>query len=203
MAACDHTIICFHNGKLMRTLYREEGNSFKSLVPFKYNRDALPGDIVFNEIKQVPVFCSMNRFLDWFGNRFLKCLPHNQAGYFYEDDIQLISWQTENFNAIFYVNGGESYVMLGGYGHYCNPYTHFYHRGFGESFEREIAEECYRWLLEKVLPEALEWLPAFKGAEQENGYLGLWEKFRFKNFWRMTSEEQESYLSKPLMEYDE
>ena len=56
MAACDHTIICFHNGKLMRTLYREERNSFKSLVPFKYNRDALPGDIVFNEIKQVPVF---------------------------------------------------------------------------------------------------------------------------------------------------
>lgn len=199
MAACDHTIICFHNGKLMRTLYREE----KSLVPFKYNRDALPDDIVFNEIKQVPVLCSTNRFLDWFGNRFLNCLPHNQAGYFHENNVQLISWQTENFNVIFYVNSDESYVMLGGYGHYCNPYTHFYNRGFGEVFERKMAKECYRWLIREVLPEVLDWLSSFEAAEWANGYLGLWEKFRFKNFWSMTSEEQESYLSKPLMEYDE
>lgn len=67
-----------------------------------------------------------------------------------------------------------------------------------------MGEECYRWLLKEILPEALEWLPSFKGAEKENGYLGLWEKFRFKDFWSMTSEEQKMFLSRtPLMNYDE
>ena len=115
----------------------------------------------------------------------------------------MIAFHTEELNAIFYVNGNDSYVMIGGYGHYANPYSHFFGRGYGETFERKMAKECYEYLMETILPEALRHLSLFKGAEQENGYLGLWEKFRFKDFWSMTSEEQETYLSKTLMEYDE
>lgn len=195
MAAGDHTIIYFHNGKLMRTLYREERNTWKSLVPFKYNRDALPVGVAFDEIKQVPRL--------WSTNCFLKCLPYDCIGYGNHNGGLLIAFHTEELNAIFYVNGNDSYVMIGGYGHYANPYSHFFGRGYGETFERKMAKECYGYLMETILPEALRHLSLFKGAEQENGYLGLWEKFRFKDFWSMTSEEQESYLSKTLMEYDE
>ena len=41
------------------------------------------------------------------------------------------------------MNGDESYVLLGGYGHWRNPYTHFFHRGYGEVFERQMGKECY------------------------------------------------------------
>ena len=40
MAGIDHTIICFHNGKLMRSLYKPDGDSYESAIPFEYSRDA-------------------------------------------------------------------------------------------------------------------------------------------------------------------
>lgn len=40
MAGIDHTIICFHNGRLMRSLYKSDGDSYESVIPFEYSKDA-------------------------------------------------------------------------------------------------------------------------------------------------------------------
>ena len=39
MAGIDHTIIAFHNGKLMRNEVKVEVDQYTSLIPFQYTRD--------------------------------------------------------------------------------------------------------------------------------------------------------------------
>ena len=51
----------------------------------------------------------------------------------------------------FYKDLKDTYVLLGGYGHYENPYTHFMHRGYGDEFESKMAAEAYQWLRRDIL----------------------------------------------------
>lgn len=55
--------------------------------------------------------------------------------------------------ASFYWNSEDTYVVLGGYGHYKNPYTHFMARGYGDEFEEKMASEAYQWLCSDILEE--------------------------------------------------
>lgn len=41
-------------------------------------------------------------------------------------------------------------VILGGYGHFVNPYTHFMDRGYGDEFELKMHEEAYDWCLDQL-----------------------------------------------------
>lgn len=47
MAGIDHTIIAFHNGKLMRNEVKVEGDQYTSLIPFQYTRDGELYGVVF------------------------------------------------------------------------------------------------------------------------------------------------------------
>ena len=51
----------------------------------------------------------------------------------------------------FYKDVTDTYVVLGGYGHYENPYTHFMSRGYGDEFEEKMATEAYQWLCSDIL----------------------------------------------------
>ena len=51
----------------------------------------------------------------------------------------------------FYKDATDTYVVLGGYGHYENPYTHFMGRGYGDEFEEKMAAEAYQWLCSDIL----------------------------------------------------
>ena len=51
----------------------------------------------------------------------------------------------------FYKDSKDTYVLLGGYGHLENPYTHFMHRGYGDEFESKMAVEAYQWLCRDIL----------------------------------------------------
>lgn len=51
----------------------------------------------------------------------------------------------------FYKDTTDTYVVLGGYGHYENPYTHFMRRGYGDEFESKMAAEAYQWLCRDIL----------------------------------------------------
>lgn len=51
----------------------------------------------------------------------------------------------------FYKDSKDAYVLLGGYGHHMNPYTHFMHRGYGVEFESKMAVEAYQWLYDDIL----------------------------------------------------
>lgn len=51
----------------------------------------------------------------------------------------------------FYKDSTDTYVVLGGYGNYENPYTHFMDRGYGNEFEKKMAVEAYSWLCRYIL----------------------------------------------------
>lgn len=51
----------------------------------------------------------------------------------------------------FYFDGDDTYVVLGGYGHWENVYAHFMHRGYGDEFEKQMTVEAYHWLCDDIL----------------------------------------------------
>ena len=136
--------------------------------------------------------------------------------YWYKDLNKLIITQhTEDYCLTFYfkLDTKDSWVVFGGYGHYNNPYTHFYHRGYGELFEQKMALEAYQWICERLLPDLLDYcIPEtieedeehVMGTEHTKYYKALADMLRFKHYWSMinTDEEREKYLNTVLMEYD-
>lgn len=64
--------------------------------------------------------------------------------YIYKSDLKYIC-------VSFYKDATDTYVVLGGYGHYENPYTHFMDRGYGDEFEKKMAVEAYSWLCRRIL----------------------------------------------------
>lgn len=200
MAAIDHTIIGFKNGKLLENLYffkdedryeiLEDGTKClvvetvaeKNFIPFEYNRDGLitfEGGYTEKYMDIYPEYGfwekgrkPRNRQARKYMKQCFKqrkqyeksqkdyCIdiPENyktRYGYLKDDNKEVIVVITEHYNATFYFTKDDSYVLLGGYGHHANPYTHFYHRGYGKQFERKMCRECYNWLCERVLEGAL------------------------------------------------
>lgn len=64
--------------------------------------------------------------------------------YIYKSDLKHIY-------VSFYKDSTDTYVVLGGYGHYENPYMHFMDRGYGNEFEKKMAVEAYSWLCRCIL----------------------------------------------------
>ena len=93
----------------------------------------------------------------------LKWLFHKMEFVCYEKEVGL--WKHGNQEVYiyhepmkksyvsFYNNGTDSYVIIGGYGHYGNVYTHFMSRGYGDEFEEKMAREAFRWALTIVMEE--------------------------------------------------
>lgn len=74
----------------------------------------------------------------------------------------------------FYKDSSDTYVVIGGYGHWENVYTHFMHRGYGDEFEKEMSVEAYHWACDKVLYEIIEALyqaDEIKSLEEEDQVL--------------------------------
>ena len=143
MAAIDYTQIVFHNGKLMKKCYKIEDDKFISYLPFDYS---IHGTIDSNEktYKYMPELKTI-----------VKGDIRYRYGYSKEIDTEVIICETDNYNVIFYANGDDSYVMLGGYGHMVNPYTHFYNRGLPEEVECLLMSECFEWLITDVLDSCI------------------------------------------------
>lgn len=202
------------------------------LLPFDTTRDGLFTDDATVNIKD------MNRIFPdvWFnGNkrkeaRVLKAWDKNSwkteekypkldfenRVYWYKDLNKLIITQhTEDYCLTFYfkLDTRDSWVVLGGYGHYANPFTHFYHRGYGEEFEKKMAHEAYIWVCERLLPDLLDYCISetleedeeyFMGAEYTQYYKALAEMLRFKHYWSMceTEEDKEDHFNTDNMQYD-
>lgn len=204
MAGMDHTIIAFHNGKLMRHEGNFAGDQYISLIPFKYTRDGEIYGVEFDKKIEIPQYYSKFKIGDWLIRKLGVYLDQEYAYFYRKDDVEILVYKSEEYNATFYMDGDESYVLLGGYGHWRNPYTHFYHRGFGESFERQMAKECYEWLCERVLQDIITQNDDyFVGIETEESYQRLCKRLRFKRYWDMDEEERQEYLNTKMMEYDD
>lgn len=170
MACIDHTRICFHNGKLMKHEPDEE------IFPFRYNRDALiyEGEDKWQDEREMCDYITKYIRNDWY---------------------ELIVYESINFNVIYYLDyeENENYVILGGYGHYVNPYTHFYGRGLPEEVERMLMSECYEWLMEDIIKDCVEALAAesfWYGDEFVRDYQ---KDFGYKTWYNMTEEERNNY----------
>ncbi len=65
MAGIDHTIIAFHNGKLMRNEVKVEADQYTSLIPFQYTRDGELYGVDFDKKIEIPIAYSDNKLGDW------------------------------------------------------------------------------------------------------------------------------------------
>ena len=169
MACIDHTRICFHNGKLMRN------EPDAGIFPFKYDRDAV---IYESEIK-------------WQDEREMCDYI---ARYIWDERYEITVYESNSFNVIYYLDfkKNENYVILGGYGHYINPYTHFYKRGLPEEIERMLMSECYEWLMEDVIKDCCEALA--EDIWSVDALVRDYQKdFGYKSWYDMTEEERDSY----------
>lgn len=201
-----------------------------NLLPFNTNRDGLFAndstvdiknmnsvfpDVYFNnKRKEAKVIKAWNKHRWETEAKYPKMFEN--IIYWYKDDCKIIITQyTKDYCLTFYfkLDTEDSWVVLGGYGHNCNPYTHFYHRGYGEEFEKKMALEAYQWICGELLPELLDWCfsviitedtMCLIGAEHTEYYKSLAEILRFKHYWSMchTDEDRNEYLHKESMQYD-
>lgn len=196
MAGIDHTIIVFKNGRLMKETVQYRDEECVSLIPFSYNRD---GQILGYEFGRGARFRPAG-----LRNRIAAFLDggENSPEFFsYADkNVEIILCVYPDFNVTFYLDSRNTYVMLGGYGHYRNPYTHFYGRGYGEEFELKMAQECFAWLCTDILRDALETLPEY-AKESDHHCSRLQLRLGYKSYWSMTEEERRDYQSISMRYY--
>ena len=202
-----------------------------NLLPFNTTRDGLFTDDSAVNIKDMHrIFAGIYFKHAWQEKRAIKLYDKSSwkaadkypdqdfenRVYWHKDDKKLIITQhTENYCLTFYFkfDTKDSWVVLGGYGHYANPFTHFYHRGYGEEFEKKMAHEAYIWICEELLPDLLDYCVRetleedeeyFMGTEFTMYYKALAEMLRFKHYWSMcnTTEEKEEHFNTDSMQYD-
>ena len=189
MAGIDHTIIAFKNGRLMKnTVQFTEDDQCISLIPFSYNRD---GQILGYDLGHGYSYALRN-WREKLAALLAKAEDDDMFFSYVDKNVEIILCVLRDCNVTFYLDSRNTYVMLGGYGHYRNPYTHFYGRGYGEDFELKMATECYEWLCETVLKCALEALPQYS-REMEHHLNRLQVRLGYKSFWSMTAEERRNY----------
>ena len=200
MAGVDHTIIAYKNGKLLKNPYSfDENDKYVSNIPFSYDRDG--------RIFGYDMNTHMAGKEGWLAKVLKKCLDKlspfcydfavDKVSYYVNGTTEIFLYEGEHFNVTIYMSGEDSYVLFGGYGHYAMPYTHFYHRGYGEDFERAMAAECYEYICEDVLKDMISLVPCLNEGEyfgnEEHQLKRIQGRLRFKSYWDMTREEREAY----------
>lgn len=202
-----------------------------NLLPFDTTRDGLfTKDKDINIEDMTRIFADIYFKYKWQEKRAIKLYDRDSYKasekypsqdfenriYYHKDDSKLILTQyTKNYCLTFYFNldTEDSWVVYGGYGHYNDPYTHFYARGYGEEFEKKMAHELYRRICDDLLIELLDHCFSktlkedpeyYLGTEYTQFYKSLANMLRFKHYWSMlsTEEEKEQYSNTDSMEYD-
>lgn len=193
MAAIDYTQIIFHNGKLKREQYKELDNGeYINTVPFEFDR---LGRLNFDDGENVYTSLVDGCFLEDIG-----------AGYHLinsQSTAELICFETHRYNVIYYINRSkeETYIVLGGYGHYMNPYIHFYNRGLPNEVERMLMSECYEWLMEDILNEVVDILTDYS-FEAEDVVKEYQKSFNYETYSDLynAGREEEYVKFKPIEE---
>lgn len=200
MAGADHTCIIFKNGNYIPTEqtydYNEETDEIISHLPFEYGRD---GDIryvnsipIWDQLKwyhdEYDAIYERDGWRDFSSVRktpyglwaWLKYKLHFMSRICYRQETAI--WRKDKHDVYiyhdalnqsyisFYTDGVDSYVVIGGYGHHKNVYTHFMARGYGDEFEQKMAEEAFWWACNNILVKLVEvYCPGY-WYEQEDEY---------------------------------
>ena len=155
IAGIDHTLLFFKNKQIINQEEIRTGN-----YEVIYDRDArlcriknvstgkVTSRFEFEDIKTDNFMFEERCYYFhpyWLAKICEKILPKEKTYLsflkrFNDDEIDVIAYETVQYNAIFVISQEATYVLLGGYGHNANPYTHFYHRGYGEEFEAKMKQ---------------------------------------------------------------
>ena len=202
MAGIDHTRLCFKNGRLFKKEGYVVGDDYFSYIPFKYNRDGVITDYEMDETYYDAPWSRFRIVRKWRQLRASKslCCDKISFSFYSHGEKQIYLFKSPEYNATFYVDGTDAYAVLGGYGHYFNPYTHFYGRGYGEEFERKMAKECYRWLC-TLLEECIDQRFGAFTDEADKEWRRLKSLYKYKDYFDMTLEERHYDTEHQMIEY--
>lgn len=186
MAGCDHTTIVFKNGKWLQDeeigYYDLEKDEYVNLLPFMYGRDgdihtvkgvnigmkltmhhneydAIYQRVGLDDMKYWKPSCwSIIERLKWIFHCMERICYRQEVGVWENDDefVYIYHEPLKQSYVSFYFDGTDTYVVLGGYGHWENVYAHFMNRGYGEEFEKAMAVEAYHWLCDDVLEKIID-----------------------------------------------
>lgn len=207
MAAIDHTVIVFKNGKWL------EDVDYESL-PFEFGRDGNIHSVEMSTIKsqETDGWCmtwdvdglmtsiwdkikwyryeydawymreglsKMTRFnwrqikclFQWITRKLSDPVYETEVGVWQDAETEVYIWHEpmKETYVSFYKDKatGDTYIVLGGYGHHANVYTHFMHRGYGKEFERKMAQEAFDWCGTEVLGAIADHISDDYDAEME------------------------------------
>lgn len=220
MAGIDHTAIVFKNGKWMEEddlgYYNYEKDEFVDLLPFRYGRDGnihtLNDKAIWDDIKwhrdEYDAIYERDGWRNWHTIRktpygiwsWLKYKLHfmHKIGYRKEvgvrvDDTTEVYIYHDELNqsyVSFYDDGINTYIVIGGYGHYKNVYAHFYARGYGDEFEEKMTAEAFRWACNEILVDISESICDGSWEAEEDFVNRMRERFGYENPYRIVYGEE-------------
>jgi hypothetical protein len=201
MAGIDHTRIFYHNGEVIeepeeliingkKIIYGRDGDIYK--IDDKELEHIILWDGYHYEDHRTfsTPFSLLNKLL--YKLNLKERIEDSWILYYKDNNLEVYSYYESCCNISYIFTEADCYVIFGGYGHYQNPYTHFYHRGYGEEFENKMTKECYEWICERQLKNVLEYCYGY--FDNEDKIKLYHKKLRFKSYWDMTDEERKVYL---------
>ena len=139
-------------------VYEEDGTKIEVLwSDIKWYHDEYDAIYERAGIDGAPLFpitwWKLVRILQWKLHIMRRSCYARDVGVWKSGDVEIYFYRNipGSTYVSFYKDSKDTYVLLGGYGHHKNPYTHFMHRGYGDEFESKMAVEAYQWLCRDIL----------------------------------------------------
>lgn len=106
-----------------------------------------------------------------------------EVGVWCMDEVEVYIYHDElNQSYVsFYDDGKDTYIVIGGYGHWKNVYAHFYARGYGDEFEKKMTEEAFRWACGDILVEISESICGGSWENEEEFVNRMRERFGYED----------------------
>ena len=89
----------------------------------------------------------------------------------------------------FYLDDKDSYIVIGGYGHWKNVYCHFMDRGYGDEFEEKMAAEAFRWACGDILVDISESICGGSWEDEEDFVNRMRERFGYDDPYKIVNQE--------------
>lgn len=217
MAAIDHTVIVFKNGKWMKEPYSfDENDEYINHCPFKYGRGGnihtVNGKKIWNEIEwyrdEYDAVYERDGFRNFYRVRktpygiwswlkyklrvMYKIGYRKEVGVWCKGDTEVYIYHDELKQSYvsFYSDDTDTYIVIGGYGHHGNVYVHFMSRGYGDVFEEKMTSEAFRWACDDILVDISESICDGSWELEEDFVNEMRERFGYEDPYKIVYREE-------------
>lgn len=142
----------------IRAIYEDDGTKIEVLwsdIKWYHDEyDAIYERSGIHDVRLFPItWWKLAMILQWKLHIMHRCCYIEDVGVWKHGDVEIYFYRNipGSTYVSFYKDSKDTYVLLGGYGHHKNPYTHFMWRGYGDEFESKMAAEAYQWLCRDIL----------------------------------------------------